>query len=315
MNSQQYELSLKGLPEAHGEIKAHDLRRVLGALLKTTERATRLMALGEGCAKGTPPAWLSATLDVTIKKLKKGSTVMVLEAPLLKEVASDQFSQNEFWRETPSEEDTALDLAAYAIQEATTEGESSGDRLDASVIDAALEFRKVAKASNIIFAFKPLGTSKGHFQIKDSDYERIAAKKSMIPKEKAFVVSGKLDVIQHTAGQFKLELSNGQNLLGKLDVEFLDQNSLQTYWGKEVTVEGIVVFKPNGMPRIIHARKLVPKTSGDELFERLPNARREIRQEELFPDTAQKAANTDPMSLWNLWEGEESVEELLTLID
>ena len=146
MNSQQYELSLKGLSEAHGEIKAHDLRMVLGALLKTTERATRLLALGEGCAKGTRPAWLSATLDVTIKKLKKGSTVMVLEAPLLRDVASDQFSQNEFWRETPNEEDTALDLAAYAIQEATSEGENNGDRLDASVIDAALGVYRTEKA-------------------------------------------------------------------------------------------------------------------------------------------------------------------------
>lgn len=314
MKTQHYELSLKGLPEANGEIKADDLLKVLQALLKTSERATRLMALGEGAAKGTRPAWLSATLDVTVKKLKKGSTVLAMEAPLLGEVAHDQFSQNEFWRVTPEPEDTALDLAAYAIQEASSP-EAGSDRIDASVIDAALEFRKVAKDSNIIYAFTPKGTSKGRFILKETDYETIASKKSQIPASRAFIVSGKLDVIQHSAGQFRLELTNGEKLLGRLDAEFLEQNSPKELWGKDVTVEGMVVFKPSGAPQIIHARRLTKKAEGDSLFEQLPDARSTVRQEELFPEEAQAASKADPMALWGLWEGDESVEELLTQLD
>lgn len=315
MKTQNYELRLKGLPGADGEIQAGDLQKLLDALLKTSERATRLMALGEGASKGGRPSWLSACMEVTVKDLKEGSTVLALEAPCVTEVAHDQFSQNEFWRETPALEDTVLDLAAYAISEATSEAEGSYNRLDSSIIDAALEFKKVAKSSNIIYHLKPLGTSKGTFVLKESDYERIAAKKAMIPQERAFVVSGKLDVIQHTAGQFKLELTNGQKLLGKLDPEFLTQTSLKSLWGKDVTTEGMVTFKPNGTPQIIHARKLALKADGDELFEQLPNARQEVSQEELFPDVAEAASQNDPMSLWGIWEGEQSVDELLTLVD
>lgn len=314
MKTQHYELSLAGLPEAKGEIKAEDLLKVLKALLKTTERATRLMALGEGSSTGTRPAWLSASLEVTVKKLKEGSTILALEAPLLSETAYDQFAQNEFWRSTPAPEDTALDLAAYAIQEATSENETT-DRLDASVIEAALEFRKVAKESNIIYTFTPKGTSKGAFQLKETDYEKIAARKAQIPESKAFIVSGKLDVIQHTKGQFTLELINGQKLLGRIDIEFLAQQDLRQFWGKEVTVEGMVLFKPSGAPQIIHARKLTAKAEGDELFEHLPEARSSVRQEELFPEAAQAASKADPMALWGLWEGDESIDELLTQIN
>ena len=66
MNIQRYQLRLSGLRENEGQIKAASLQLVLGALLQTAERATRLLATGEGSARGPKPGWLEASVDFTI---------------------------------------------------------------------------------------------------------------------------------------------------------------------------------------------------------------------------------------------------------
>lgn len=314
MNQASYELRLQNLDEADGEIKADDLTRVLNALLLTAERASRLFVLGEGSAPGNRPAWLTACRGVTVKGLKKGSTVLALQAPTLEEVASEQFAQKDFLRETPDLKNSALDLAARAIQEATS-AEAESDLLDASVIDAALKFEKAVKGSNIIYSFKPKDGTSGSFQLKEGDYEVMKGKKAALPEPCAFVVSGKLDVIQHTKGQFKLALSNGETLLGRIHPEFLEQAALQNLWGQKVTIEGMVSFRANGSARLIVARKLLPETEGDAVFASLPHAKTSLQQSVFFSEDAPVSEKADPMSLWGLWEGDESVDELLAQLD
>ena len=313
---EQYELRLVGLEEADGEIKAHDLQLVLQAFLKFSERATRLIALGESSGKGTPPKWLKEALNITVKGLNEGSTIVAVDAPYLFDVAREQFGQSEFWREPVADSDTALDLAGYAMQEILSKN-SIGDRYDTAIIDAALEFKKVAKEVSVDYHFKSLRKKTSGFTLSPDDYQKIADKKSKLPEPKAFIVSGMLDVIKHTSGQFQIELLGGDKLLGKIHPEYLDQDHLKGFWGKAVTAEGMVSFKPNGKPRLIQARKLTHQQAGDEVFQKLPRSRENLSQKELFPEvTAQlDVKKSDPMSMWGLWEGEESIEELLTQLD
>lgn len=316
MEKQKYELKLDGLPEAKGEIKAIDLQRVISALLKVAERVTRLYVFGDGKGDSSyKPAWLRASLDVTVKGLREGSTILELDAPCVHDVASEQFSQEEFWRDAPAEDDSSLDLAAYAVQEILSE-DPAGDRYDVSVIDAVMDFRKVAEFENVTMIFQPKGKGKsGRFKLHKANFDRIKARKDQIPQERAFIVSGKLDMITHTTGRFNLQMLNGEELAGRIHSEFLDQEQLKPLWGEEVTVEGMVYFKANGTPRMIQARKLNRKQEGDDIFAKLPTSTRAVEQDELFPELAKKASAFDPMALWGLWKGDEPVEDLLELLD
>ena len=310
MNTQHYELRLQGLESAHGQIKAYDLYRVLGALLKVAERSTRLLATGESSGIGTRPAWLNDSIDFTVTGIKKGSTILKIEAPLLADTAQDQFSQKEFWRESPEPQDTALDLAALAIEEAQS-GTSSGDRYDASVLEAVLDFKKAVRVAGVRFQLKSTTQARGHFELGQKSFERIAERKQQLPEPKAFIVSGHLDEIKHSIGRFRMFLRNGQNLLGRVHPEFLDGESLRGLWGKQVTVEGMVHFKANGQARMIEARKLSPQLEGDEIFEALPMVSNPQVQAEFFSDAATATKLFDPMVLWGTWPGDESVEELM----
>lgn len=314
MNTHHYQLRLEGLTTVQGQIKAQALQRVLGALLKTAERATRLLATGEGDAKGARPAWLAKTVDFTVSGLTPGSTVLELDAPRIADVAPDAFEQRDFWREVPEDEDTALDLAALAIQEADRE-DTTGERYDVSVLEAVMEFKRAGGEEGMRFQLIPQDPERGSFELTDATYARIAERRTQQPEPRAFIVHGKLDEIRHSGGRFRLLMDNGVQLLGRLHADFLSGESLRPLWGHSATVEGMVHFKRNGQPRFIEARKISKPAAGDQIFSSLPMVAAPLRQESLFPELATKSGDADPMALWGAWPGEEPVEELMALLD
>ena len=314
----RYQLRLTGLREGEGQIRAAHLQRVLDALLKTAERATHLLATGAGSRKGPNPAWLNDSIDFMITGLKPGSTVLDIAAPRLGETASDVFAQQQFWPdqakvETPARDDTALDLASLAIHEAQAE-DSPGDRFDGSVLDAILGFRNAARTSALRYELVPQDSAHESFVLDARSYARIEARLKAIPPPKAFIVSGRLDKIEHDAGRFRLLVNPRSALLGRLDPKALNVEALRPLWGKQTTVEGMVHFKANGQPRLIEARRIGGRVEGDAIFEEMPAA--EIPGARLFtPAQERQARSFDPMSIWGAWPGDEPIEELLAEID
>lgn len=314
----RYQLRLTGLREGKGQIKAARLQRVLDALLKTAERATHLLATGAGSRKGPNPAWLNDSIDFTITGLKPGSTVLDIAAPRLGETASEVFAQRQFWPDQteiaiPSLDDTALDLASLAIHEAQAE-DSPGDRFDGSVLNAILGFGKAAKTSALRYELVPQDAAHDGFVLDARSYTRIEARSKAIPSPKAFIVSGRLDKIEHDAGRFRLLVNPHSALLGRLDPNALNVESLRPLWGKQTTIEGMVHFKANGQPRLIEARRVGSRVEGDAIFEEMPAA--EIPGAPVLTrEQERRAKSFDLMKLWGTWPGDEPVEELLAQLD
>lgn len=314
----RYQLRLTGLREGKGQIKAVRLYRVLVALLKTAERATHLLATGAGSRKGPNPSWLDDSIDFTITGLQPGSTVLDIAAPRLGETASEVFAQRQFWpdqaeTESPSLDDTALDLASLAIHEAQAE-DSPGDRFDGSVLDAILGFGKAAKTSALRYELVPQDAAHDGFVLDARSYARIEARSKAIPSPKAFIVSGRLDKIEHDAGRFRLLVNPRSALLGRLDPNALTVESLRPLWGKQTTVGGMVHFKANGQPRLIEARRIGSRMEGDAIFEEMPAA--EIPGAPVFTREQERHAKSfDLMKLWGTWPGDEPIEELLAQLD
>ena len=314
----RYQLRLTGLREGGGQIKALHLQRVLDALLMTAERATHLLATGAGSRKGPNPTWLDDSIDFTITGLKPGSTVLDIVAPRLGETASEVFAQRQFWPNqaetvSPSLDDTALDLASLAIHEAKAE-DSPGDRFDGPVLDAILGFGKAAGTSALRYELVPQDAAHDGFVLDARSTARIEARSKAIPSPKAFIVSGRLDKIEHDAGRFRLLVNPRSALLGRLDPSALNVESLRPLWGKQTTVEGMVHFKANGQPRLIEARRVGSRAEGDTIFEEMPAA--EIPGAHLLtPAQERQARSFDPMSIWGAWPGDKPIEELLAEID
>ena len=318
MNTKHYQFRLSGLREADGQIRATNLLRTIDVLLKTAERATRLLATGKGGGRGQKPDWLKKATDLTITGLKPGSTILDLEAPTLRETACEVFGLQGFRPEQTTNDrasldDTSLDLASLAIREAQ-EDDPPGDRFDSSVLEAILDFRKITGSSGIRYELISRDSEHGNFVLDESSCVRIEARLTEILTPRAFIVSGRLDKIEHDTGRFRLLVNQDSSLLGWLDPSSLDVETLRPLWGKQITVEGMVYFKVNGQPRLIEARRVGSHTERDVIFEEMPAAGIP-RSRGMILDREKQARSFDPMELWGTWPGDESIEELLADLD
>lgn len=314
MNARRYRLCLTGLHEQEGQIKASTLRRVLDALTKMAESATCFLATGEGSRRGPRPAWLQASVDFTITGLNPGSTVLDIEAPHLGETAHEKLFEGESHPEQPRLDDTALDLAAFAIEEAKA-GDSQGNRFDSAVLEAILKFKEAGGNTGVCYELVPQGTARGRFKLAENIGVQLNQRLKSMMAPKAFVVSGRLDEIKYgDRGRFRLWLPDGRRLPGRLHPEFLDIEALRPLWGKRVTVEGTVHFRANGLPQFIKARRVSRFADGDVCFEETPTTDYP-RTEGLTPAQEREARSANFMELWGSWPGDEPIDELLAQLD
>ena len=314
MNTQRYQLRLSGLPEPTGQIKAASLCRILDALLQTGERATRLIVTGQSSGRGRKPKWLRASANFTVIGLNSGSTILEIEAPRFRETAYGELSQQELWHDKPSLDDTSLDMAARAIEEATS-AESPGDHFDSDVLKAILKFNSAAGTPGIRYELIPQGSTGSGFVLDEHVCTQVSERLRSIPPPRSFIVTGRLDEIRYGGGRFRLLLGRNGQLLGKLHPDLLDTEVLRPLWGNPTTVEGLVHFKANGEARWIEARRMSGRAEGDRVFEESPSGK---GGESLGPVTAQRKRNvrsTDPMILAGAWPGDEPIDELLSQLD
>ena len=311
MSTKHYQFRFQGLDEDSGAIKAADLARTLNALHKAAESATSLLVVGDGRRKRVKPSWLTAATDFTVTGLTYGSTAVAISSERLADAASSPFGRGE---RRPSHigietGDTALDLAARAIREAQMP-DSPGDHFDDAVLDAILELGKSVRSGDVTYSLSRRGAAEPHFVLSRRACSQIVERKRTIPGPKAFLVSGRVEQIAHTSGQFKLEVSNGQNLYGRLHADAKDVELLRPLRGRQATVQGIVHFKANGQPRMIEAQRIAAGKAGDHLFAEIPDVDRAMSRSR--PEAAERGARVaKPMELVGTWPGDEPVEELL----
>ncbi len=308
---QHYRLRFTGLNEKQGQIKVEDLRRTMDALVTTAERATLLLAVGEGRRKGQRPQWLAEAVNFTVSGLKTGSTVLELNAPQFRDVAQEVFSQQDFWpgRDLPGLEETSLDMAAKAIEEAQL-GTSSGDHFDSSVLEGIQKFKKITQGG-VHVELTSQDAKHGGFALQQGSYEQIDSRLKALPSQKAIIASGQIDEIKYASGRFRMRLESGGYVLGRLDSKTLEPEVLRPLWGKDATIQGMVHFKANGDPRFIVAHRLRPCSEGDEIFRAVPSVP-DVRQLLEAGTTRRRGfAAFDPGDLAGTWPGDESIDELL----
>lgn len=314
MNTQRYQLRLSGLPEPTGQIKASSLSRILDALLQMGERATRLIVTGQSSGKGRKPKWLQASVNFTVTGLNPGSTILDIEAPRFRETAYGKFAQQQFWQVKPNLDDTSLDIAARAIDEAKSSN-SPGNHFDADVLKAILRFETAAGTPGIRYELIPRGSTGTGFVLDEHVCTQVSERLRSIPPPKSYIVSGTLDEIKYGGGRFRLLLGRSGQLLGKLHPDLLDTEVLRPLWGNPTTVEGLVHFKANGQARWIEARRMSGRAEGDRVFEVIPSAEGEKALHSVPAPRKRRVRITDPILLAGSWPGDESIDELLAQLD
>ena len=306
-----YTLRVAGLGAGDGEIPKAVLTKVVGALRRLAERVTRLRVTGISTVRGARPKWLEETLAFAITGFGAGS--IGFRAPCLAETAGDRFgclSLRE-GRERVNLEDTALDLAGDAVRSVTGESEvEAGMYDDGGVLEAILAFGRATGNPDAGYALTPDEAGGRGFAWVRAASARAEARLGMLPPARGFIVTGRLDSIEHEGGRFLLRLKDGSFLPGQLDAEPVDREVLRSLRGTDATVTGVVHFRADGSPRAMLARRSMPRVALHEAFDRTPRGH-VPGAAAIPPEVVERAKNFDWDALKGAWPGDETIEELL----
>jgi hypothetical protein len=291
-----------------GTISIRALKDLVDTVIESSERGLRLAIQGESVKRGAIPAWLARSLDFTVTGLEKGSTTLVFEAPLLGETAPEQIKQQDLWYSKPKPEDTALTLLSRSVKEAVSENLES-NAYDKGVLDGLLSFESFFKTFGDKLVVQAHGRPAENFSLSCSELEHVRRLKTDTPEPTAFVISGQFDMIQHSSRRFQLLLSNGHVIPGTIDRDILNVENMREFWGKKVTIKGMVHFNPGRKVRLLEAQTIKPAEEGEEIFEKLPTPPKPIALFE--PDIHRLSVGPALEEIWGKWPGDEPIEELL----
>ena len=263
--------------------------------------------------RGRLPAWLTKSLDLKLTGMKRGSTVLTIEAPVLGETTKEQIRQQDFWYVVPKPEDTALTLLTKSVHDTTKEVFDS-DAYDAGILDSLLQFKPFLKSSAEKVELRCMSRPKEHFKLGEQELAKIQRLKAKTPEPRAVVISGQFDVIEHNKKRFHIVLSNGESLLGTIDSKHLGVEQMRQYWGKKVTIKGLVHFRPSRKPRLIENQVIKAMEQGEEVFETLPQEASQIEFVKLVKETA-VAQKGWLKEVWGKWPGDEPIGDLLAALN
>ncbi len=128
------------------------------------------------------------------------------------------------------------------------------------------------------------------------------------------VVSGFLNLIEHSNRGFQLKLEDGKSVDGIMDTSLVDFESMRELWGKKVTIKGKAQYKPSGKLSSVEAQLIRSFEPGDELLQKIPKIRKHIKLTEEF--LIKKKSNGDALrKIWGKWPGDESIDDLLVALN
>jgi len=282
-------------------------------LLDATRGALRQRVEGRSSAPGSVPAWLQAAADFDVVSLEAGSTVLVIEAPRLLEVAPSLFSQQELFEPFDSA-DTAFGLMEQTLALAA-DGRSDSDLFDQPLLSIFRRFDRILSSgfSSIELASSELTNGDVRHPPVIIDADLIAVVDRLIqgtPAPQRVRVSGTLDTIRHSDRMFTLLLEGGRAAKGI--AEGLAAKQLAELFGQSVVVSGTAVFRASGGLLRIEAEAIEPAGSDAAVWSRVPTPLFRIM------DAASVRKPQGPRSGVNAvighWPGDESDEEIATAL-
>lgn len=303
----KYKLKIQGLKTAPGTISIRALKDLVDTVIESSERGLRLAVQGESVRRGPIPSWLARSLDFTVTGLKKGSTTVELEAPRLGTTAPDQIKQQDLWYSKPKPEDTAITLLSRSVREAVS-GKLESNAYDRGVLDGLLQFESFFGHFGKKVTVQAARAAE-NFSLSRKELDLVRKLKADTPEPTALVLSGQFDMIQHSSRKFQLLLTNGSVIPGTINSEILNAETMREFWGKKVTIKGMVHFNPGRKVRLLQAQTIKAAENGEELFEKMPSAPKPVA---LFDSELPRLSVAPALEeIWGKWPGDEPIDELL----
>jgi hypothetical protein len=308
MKTLKYKLKLEGLHSPSGTISTRELSTFLEQFTSCAERGLRLAIEGQSSKTGPAPKWLAKATDFIFTGLQKGSTVLNIEAPYLKDAIADQTVQQDIWGIKPEPEDTAISYISRSVR-ATSAEDLESDYYDSGVLLSFLGMKPFLAEHAKSIQIHCDDKKDEDFSIDMPVIEKVEKLKVKIPEPQAFMLAGRLEEVAYSRKRFSLDMADGQVIQGQIDEEFVDVEDLRRFWGKKVTMKGTVSYKPSGKIRLFEAQMIKLIEEGEEVFETAPAVQTEFEFARQL--TAESTRRNWLDDIRGKWPGDETIDDLV----
>lgn len=311
MKKHKHTIHLEGFEMKNGTIPFSVLMQIVENLTKISSGTLRVLMEGYSQKKGKHPAWLLNSVDFDLAALKPGSTILEVQAPILKDSITQAQLPLEF--DSIKMDDvfkfSAIDLTMMAYEQAFSENG------DVSLLDKPL-LKDMQKFKNIFAtkdaSFKISGYGKKQLSLNKESFKKIKKLETTTSPSIKSRLSGKFDLMKHSNGLLEI-ITQNKKIRAFLSSD-IDLHSIKDFFGEEVTLDGIAHFNPRGQISSFEVTKIRLAAASDEYFKRIPTP---IAEQLQVSDIAysQSYQGTKLDKVIGKWPGSEDVEDLLQLLD
>jgi hypothetical protein len=311
----RHAIRLQGFDLENGKISFSLLAKLNEQLLRLAESTLRSFVDGNSTLKrGKQAEWLTQSLDFNLSGLKSGSTILEVEAPMLKETMGNM--QVPMFGDMPMDEVTrtsALGLGLYAFDRAI-QGDVNSFILDKHLLKEMRHFGKFLskKGSSIEVSS---GKKSKTIRLKKEVIEKIKTIEDKTPASIKTKVTGVLDVLKHSNNQLELIVDETKRIRAVLS-EQLAISELTHFFGKEVTVSGTANYNPSGEVISFEISGYKPVNKKEKYFNQLPKPLfEETDLKRIANEQNYKGYHTEKVKkITRQMEVEESLEDLLAAL-
>jgi hypothetical protein len=315
LNKETHIIKFAGFEMEKGKIPFSLLLEFGTQLRKIAEGSLRLYVEGKSFSKkGRLPDWLSASLDFNFAGLKKGSTILEIEAPVLKNTLR-QVQLPIYYDLEANEvmENTALSLAMVGYEKAFLDSVNT-NLLDKHLLKEMMVFNKLLLSEKCSIDFSTKNKN-FHVSLTKDNFTKVKKLEENTPQPIKMRITGKLDVMKHTTAQLEIVTEKGRiRALLNNDITF---DKVKPYFGDNVSIIGEVNFNPAHAITSVELISIEKAKEGDNFFTQLGNIlikdKTDIKQ--LIVEQDYKGVNENRFDMViNELQIEESIDDLLNML-
>lgn len=299
----EYEIRISG---DDGAISLERLVLLANSLQTIAKGALQIRLGGISSWRGRPTMRLNNALEIRLKGLRQGSTILDLECDTFQQTLNGQ--QGDAFRPIILEglpQQTPMGLVMQAFQDALKE-DGNEEFLDKPLLHDLQNFKKVFSSTEETITISNRGSMPA-VQLTKADLRKIKSLEEQTPDPQSIIVKGLVETLKYTNAKVTVQMEEGR--VDAYLPDTIKPATIGKHWGKELTIAGTAHYRPSGRIAYIDIERIFQPGKGDEYFSRKKTS--EATDQQIKRQMAEKGFQNNLGDLIGQWPGEESFEDLL----
>lgn len=302
----QYEIKITGAPLDDGSVSLERLVILANSLQAIAKGALQIRLGGMSNWRGRTTMRLNKALEIRLKGLREGSTILDLECDTFKETLTGQqgsIFHPHMLDDLPSM--TPMSLVIHSFADALAE-DGNEQYLDKPLLHELQNFKKVFLEGEETISFSNRGSTP-MLQLDKAKLKKIKTLEDQTPNPHSIIVKGLVETLKYNNAKVTIQLEEGR--VDAFLPDTIKPDTIGKHWGKQLTIAGTAHYRPSGRIAFIDIERIFQPGKGDDYFSKKKTS--ETAEQQIKRQLSEKQFQNNLGELVGQWPGDESFEDLI----